>query len=122
MTNAVNARGTAATSAKASASKYTPAMEAELTALSVTGLNAEVAATFAEKHGLAPRSVIAKINRMGLPYAKKVRVTKSGGKIESKETITAQIAEVIGANLEGLEKAPKPVLQAVRDWVEAHAA
>lgn len=104
------------------ASKYSPAMEAELRELAETGLNAEVAAQFAEKHNLSPRSVIAKINRMELPYEKKTRVTKTGGKIESKEAIVAQIAELTGATLDGLEKAPKAALQAVRDYVLANAA
>lgn len=104
---------------KASASKYTPAMEAELRdlAASATGLNAEVAATFAAKHGLAPRSVIAKITRMELPYAKKVRVTKSGGKIESKAAIAAQLSAIIGQTVDSLENASKADLQAVRDYI-----
>lgn len=104
------------------ASKYSPAMEAELRALAETGLNADVASQFADKHNLTARSVIAKITRMELPYEKKVRTTKAGGKIESKEAIVAQIAELTGATLDGLEKAPKAALQAVRDYVLAHAA
>lgn len=115
MTNAVQSKAKAA-------SKYSPAMEAELTALAETGLNAEVAAQFAEKHNLTARSVIAKITRMGLTYEKKVRTTKAGGKIESKEAIVAEIASITGATLEGLEKAPKAALQVVRDYVRAVAA
>ena len=102
---------------KASASKYTPAMETELRALAETGLNAEVAATFAAKHNLASRSVIAKITRMGLPYEKKVRTTKAGGKIESKAAITAQLSAIIGTTVDSLENASKADLQAVRDYI-----
>lgn len=104
--------------ARKATSAYTPAMEAELTAIAKEGkLNAETAATFADKHGLSARSVIAKATRMNLPYQKKVRTTKAGGKIESKAAIAEQLSAIIGANLDGLENAPKGALQAVRDYI-----
>jgi len=101
--------------AKKTASKYTPAMEAAIRAEPV--LNQEVATRLAASFGpeFSGRSVIAKINRMGLTYQRKVAVTKSGGKVESKETICAEIARYVEGNLDGLDKAPKPALQAIRD-------
>lgn len=101
--------------AKKNASKYTPAMEAAIRAEPV--LNQSVANRLAETFGpdFTGKSVIAKINRMGLPYERKVAVTKTGGKVESKTDIVAEIATFVSGNLDGLDKAPKPALQALRD-------
>ena len=107
------------TVAKKSTSKYTPAMEAAIRA--AAPLNQEKAAALAVEFGkdFSARSVTAKAVRMGVEYTKKVAVTKTGAKVESKEKIVAEIAALVGANLSGLEKAPKPVLQAVRDFLAA---
>ncbi len=107
------------TVAKKSASKYTAAMEAAIR--DAAPLNQEKAADLAAKFGagFSGRSVTAKAVRMGVEYTKKVAVTKTGTKVESKEKIVAEIAELIGASLDGLEKAPKPALQAVRDYLAA---
>lgn len=104
---------------KKSASKYTPAMEAALRAEPV--LNQAVAERLAGEFGkdFTARSVIAKINRMGLTYERKQPTTKAGGKVESKEKIVAEIAEFVSGNLDGLDKAPKPVLQLLRDYLAA---
>jgi len=59
------------------------------------------------------RSVRAKAVRMGL-YKAKDKVSKTGGKIESKEAIVADIAAIVGQNLAGLEKASKQSLVAIR--------
>ena len=59
------------------------------------------------------RSVRAKAVRMGL-YKAKEKVSKTGGKIESKEAIVADIAAIVGQNLDGLEKASKQSLVAIR--------
>lgn len=101
----------------ASASKYTPEMEAKMKA--AAPLNAAKADALAAEfgNGITGKSVIAKATRMGLPYEKKVATTKTGGKVESKEKIVAELAALIGENLDGLEKAPKPVLQNIRDYV-----
>lgn len=99
-----------------SKSKYSPEMEAAIRAEPV--LNAEVAARLASEFGpsFTARMVIAKINRMtDVDYQNKVKTTKAGGKIETKEDIVAQIAKRVEGNLEGLEKAPKPALQLIRD-------
>ena len=108
-----------ATTTQKTASKYSAAQEAAIRAEPV--LNAEVAATLAASFGagFTARSVIAKINRMGLPYQNKAKVTKTGGKIESKADIVAEIALVVTGNLEGLDKAPKPALQLIRDALAA---
>lgn len=66
--------------------------------------------------GFSARSVIAKAVRMGVAYERKQPQTKSGQPIERKEAIVAELSKIVGASLEGLEKAPKPVLQALRDF------
>lgn len=66
-----------------------------------------------------PRSIVAKINRMGLPYARKVAVRKDGSPVASKADIVAEIAKVVTGNLEGLDKAPREALVAIRKAVAA---
>jgi hypothetical protein len=101
-------------------SQYTTAMEAAIRAEHV--LNAEVAARLAGEFGpkFTARGVIAKISRMpDVTYQRKAKVTKSGGAVEQKEAIVAEIAKIVDANLDGLDKAPKPVLQTLRDFLAA---
>jgi hypothetical protein len=99
---------------------YTEAQEATIREAAATGpLNAAAAAALAETLGKTSRSVIAKIIRMGLPYATKEPTGKDGSPVEKKEAIVAEIASVVGLNLAGLEKAPKSVLQRLRDHVAA---
>jgi len=101
-------------------SQYTAAHEAAIRAETV--LNAEVAARLATEFGpkFTARGVIAKISRMSdVTYVRKAKVTKSGGKVESKEDIVAQLTALTSANLDGLDKAPKPALQALRDFLAA---
>jgi hypothetical protein len=102
-----------------SASKYSATQEATIRAEPV--LNQAVAARLAAEFGPAftTRSVIAKINRMNLPYQRKVAVTKTGAPVEQKAALVAEIAELVGATLDGLDKAPKPALQAIRDYLAA---
>jgi hypothetical protein len=64
------------------------------------------------------RSIRAKAVRMGI-YKAAVKVSKSGGKVESKEDIVADIAKIVGKNLDGLEKAPKLALQIIRSKIAA---
>ena len=64
------------------------------------------------------RSVRAKAVRMGV-YKAKDKVSKSGAAIERKEAIVADIAAILGKNLDGLEKAPKQVLVALRAKLSA---
>jgi hypothetical protein len=65
------------------------------------------------------RSIVAKIGRMGLPYARKVAVSKTGEPVAHKRDIVAEIATVVKGNLDGLENAPKAALVAIRKAVLA---
>lgn len=93
------------------AKNYTEAQEAELAAAGL--IDNDLALEFAAKFGKDVRSIRAKAVRMGI-YKAKERVSKTGGKIESKEAIVADIAAIVGKNLDGLEKASKQSLIAIR--------
>ena len=95
---------------------YTEAQEAELLAAGV--IDNAAALEFAAKFGKDVRSIRAKAVRMGI-YKAKEKVSKTGGKVESKEQIVADIAAIVGKNLDGLEKAPKLVLQTLRSKLSA---
>jgi hypothetical protein len=102
---------------KAPAEKnYSEAQEAEMLAAGIID-NAK-ALEFAAKYGKDVRSIRAKAVRMGI-YKAAEKVSKTGGKIESKEEIAADIAKLVGKNLDGLEKAPKLVLQILRTKLSA---
>jgi hypothetical protein len=90
---------------------YTEAQEAELMAAGI--IDNEAALEFAAKFNKDVKSVRAKAVRMGI-YKAKEKVSKTGGKIESKEAIVADIAAIVGRNLDGLEKASKQSLIAIR--------
>lgn len=97
--------------AKEVVKNYTEAQEAELAAAGL--IDNDLALEFAAKFGKDVRSIRAKAVRMGI-YKSKERVSKTGGKIESKEAIVADIAALVGRNLDGLEKASKQSLIAIR--------
>lgn len=66
------------------------------------------------------RSIIAKINRMGVPYTRKEPTTKAGTPVEKKDVIVAEIANLVGvsvASLDTLDKASKAALQSLRNAV-----
>jgi hypothetical protein len=65
------------------------------------------------------RSITAKIGRMEIPYARKVAVRKDGTAVASKADIVAEIALVVSGNLEGLDKAPRDALVALRKALAA---
>ncbi len=90
---------------------YTEAQEAEL--MAAGEIDNDLALEFAAKFGKDVRSIRAKAVRMGI-YKAKEKVSKTGGKIESKEAIVADIAAIVGRNLDGLEKASKQSLIAIR--------
>lgn len=96
---------------KEAVKNYTEAQEAELAAAGL--IDNDLALEFAAKFGKDVRSIRAKAVRMGI-YKAKERVSKTGGKIESKEAIVADIAALVGKNLDGLEKASKQSLIAIR--------
>lgn len=90
---------------------YTEAQEARMREFDV--IDNDTAMLLADEFGKDVRSVRAKAVRLGI-YKAKERVSKSGGKIESKEQIVAEISELVGKNLDGLEKASKQALVAIR--------
>jgi hypothetical protein len=104
---------------QAKTSKYTPAMEQAIRDEPV--LNQAVANRLASEFGVefTGRMVIAKINSMKLPYERKAATTKTGAPVERKEALVAEIARFVEGNLDGLDKAPKAALQAVRDALAA---
>lgn len=83
-----------------------------------TEIDAGVAQMLADEFGKNVKSVIAKAVREGL-YKAKQRVSKTGEAIERKEAIVAEIASLVGANMDGLEKASKLALQAIRTRLKA---
>ena len=95
---------------------YSEAQEAELMAAGIID-NAK-AIEFAAKFDKDVRSIRAKAVRMGI-YKAAEKVSKTGGKVESKEAIVSDIAKIVGKNLDGLEKAPKLVLQTIRSKLAA---
>ena len=95
---------------------YTEAQEARLAEFDV--IDNDTAIELAAEFGKDVRSVRAKAVRMGI-YKAKDKVSKTGGKIESKEAIVADIAAIVGKNLDGLEKAPKQALIALRAKLSA---
>ncbi len=104
---------------KQTASKYSAAQEARIQA--EAPLNQAKATALATEFGpkFTARSVIAKAVRMGVPYERKVAVTKTGAPVERKEAIVAEIASLVGETLDGLDKAPKGALQTLRDFMVA---
>jgi hypothetical protein len=95
---------------------YSEAQEAAMLEAGVID-NAK-ALEFAAKFGKDVRSIRAKAVRMGI-YKAAEKTSKSGGKVESKEQIVSDIAAIVGRNMEGLEKAPKLVLQTLRNELSA---
>ena len=65
------------------------------------------------------RSISAKAVRMGLPYARKAPARKDGTPVENKAKIVEAIAAVVSGNLDGLDKAPREALLAIRRAVNA---
>lgn len=90
---------------------YTEAQEARMA--SFLSIDNETAIELALEFNKDVRSVRAKAVRMGL-YVAKQKVSKTGGKIESKEQIVNDISALVGKNLDGLEKASKQALVAIR--------
>lgn len=90
---------------------YTDAQEARMNEF--MSIDNDIAMELANEFQKDVRSVRAKAVRMGL-YVAKQKVSKTGGKIESKEAIVADIAAIVGQSLDGLEKASKQSLVAIR--------
>jgi len=99
------------------APNFTPAQEQAIR--DAAPLNQAKSRALAEQFGKTERSVTAKAVRMGVAYERKQPQTKTGAPVERKEAIVAQIAQLVTGNLEGLDKAPKQALQALRDALVA---
>lgn len=102
---------------KEAAKNYTEAQEARLQeAADEAGgkIDNALAMSLATELGKDVRSIRAKAVRMEL-YQAKAKTSKTGGKIESKEEIAAEIGALAGRNMESLAKASKVDLQALRD-------
>lgn len=104
------------TMTKETVKNYTAEQEARLAEFDV--ITSETAEMLAQEFGKDVKSVRAKAVRMGV-YQGKTRVSKTGGPIERKEAIVADIAALVGYNMEGLEKAPKQALVALRKALSA---
>ena len=106
--------------AKVEEKNYSEAQEARIQAVADEHgfIDNMLATELATEFGKDVRSVRAKAVRMGV-YKAKEKVSKSGGKIESKEDIANEISNLIGSNLDGLEKASKLALQRIRDRLSA---
>lgn len=101
-----------------SKSNYTEAMVAEM--LAIGSFNYESAKEFAEANKLKVRSVIAKAKSLGLEYAPKPVVTKTGEPVERKSEIVAEIAAAVGVEAEkiaSMAKMTKLELNALRSAV-----
>jgi len=104
-------------SKEAKAPNFTPEQEARIR--ESAPLNQEKSRALATEFGKTERSVTAKAVRMGVAYERKQPQTKNGQPVERKEAIVAQIAELVEGNLDGLDKAPKAALQALRNALVA---
>jgi hypothetical protein len=102
---------------KEKAPNYTEAQEARIREMAP--LNKAGAEALAAEFGKTVRSVIAKAVRMNVGYERQQPVTKTGEPVTKKETLVSEIAAIVGANLDGLEKAPKPALHALANWARA---
>lgn len=72
-----------------------------------------LATELAARFGKTVASVRAKAVSLGV-YRAQERKTKSGDPIETKDAIVTEITNLVGKNMEGLEKAPKAVLREIR--------
>ena len=97
-----------------------PNYTAEQTAviLAAAPVNKAVAQRLADETGRSLRSIIAKATKEGV-YVPQGKVTKSGEPVVSKSDLVAMIATVVDGNLEGLDKAPKAALHALRNALGA---
>lgn len=91
---------------------YTVEMVAEMVKAYENMPTIETVRELAERFGKSEKSVIAKLAREGI-YRKQVRLNKAGELAVRKETLVAKISELVGENVESLEKASKQDLIAV---------
>lgn len=83
-------------------------------------LAANPAMNDADGNARKARSITAKISRMAdVEYKAKEPVSKDGSPVERKSDIVAEIAKAVEGNLDGLDKAPKAALVALRNALAA---
>jgi hypothetical protein len=95
---------------------YTPEMIAVIKGTNERPFNKAIATDIARRIEKSPRSVIAKIKSMGLPYAVQRPVRKDGSAISRKIETVAAIAKALDMDLDdldGLTKAPRSALIAL---------
>ena len=100
---------------KTTTPNYSPEMVAAIKA--AQPLNAAKAADLAETFGKSPRSVIAKVLSLGLPYTSARPSRKDGSAVLRKAEIVRQITEAVSCDspLSGLVKAPRKDLVSLRE-------
>jgi hypothetical protein len=121
--------------ATATIANYSASQEAIIRAFVGTGpegkLTLEDAATIAampemaapaDKPTRTAKSIVAKINRMGLAYAKKEPARKDGSKVETKAKLVAEIASLTSLSFEALDNAARGDLVKLRDFAKTLAA
>lgn len=93
---------------------YTPEITEEMVQLYEANPTPETVELLMEKYGKTKKSIIGKLAREGV-YRRQVYQTKSGVDPVTKEQLAEMIGEHLGVadpfQIEGLEKAPKRVLQ-----------
>ena len=72
---------------------------------------------------ITPRSIIAKVRSMGLPYSKVERTTKTGEPVMKKDDLVQEIETALGVTgLDSLSKAEKPALRALLEAIQPASA
>ena len=95
---------------------YTP--EQEQAVREAAPLTLESAKAVGEKIGMSYRSVIAKAKSLDLEYIAKPKPAPKA-KAPTKVELVGELESIFGRSLEGLEKAPKPVLEGmIKDMTE----
>ena len=102
------------------ASNYTEAQVTDMVARYTEKPDRETVESLAKELNKSIKSVIGKLSREGV-YQKTEYLTKSGEKPVTKLELVSALGDVLDIPdqwLEGLEKAPKPVLKRIVDMLE----
>lgn len=91
---------------------YTPEATTAIVAAYAASPTIETVEKLAAEYNKPKKSIIGKLSREGV-YQKTAYITKTGEKPVTKLELVAQISDHLGIEegLEGLEKAPKSILQ-----------
>jgi ribosomal protein L22 len=102
------------------ASNYTEAQVNEMVARYTEKPDRETVENLAKELNKSIKSIIGKLSREGV-YQKTEYLTKSGEKPVTKLELVSELGDVLDIPdqwLEGLEKAPKPVLKRIVDMLQ----